>query len=370
MKLEEEKNRKLKEKKKIFGVELKTLYYRDEVKIVKVLLNILEKKGAVDKEGIIRHNGVKSRVDYLKAGLEENYFEFLRIVSDQTTDINDVASLLKQFLKELPIKIFPKNLNHHLDKPLDIENLRLVVHLLPEENSKVLDLLIIFLRKIIDNSKINKMDPFNLSKILVPTLFEYEDEVIDNKPKQKFFNFLESLLENYTEVKKMTNEDIINSPIIERKIRRESSYLRSIRKEMSYFKNFELQDKENLIQGLLTISQSPTSFYLLFGYNQDKKFTLEDQGDNIQSLIPHLTDNESKYILLRVLKDEKTIDVLIEWKGNQVHRDNFPYKKSKFSEIEIKSILKDYYKFTLTISDIAQLTEEDIIKEAIFNIKS
>ena len=93
--------------------------------------------------------------------------------------IHDAASLLKQYLMELPTPIFTFEYMHFfplickMDCKLSkkLEALNLLVLMLPVYHSHTLKLLLIYLEKVTHNEEHNRMNLENIAKIMAPTFF-------------------------------------------------------------------------------------------------------------------------------------------------------------------------------------------------------
>ncbi len=91
----------------------------------------------------------------------------------------DMASLIKQFFRELPDPLFTTRLHDTFLKSyaLECEDARttallLLCHLLPWHHLSTLRFFMLFLQKVADNCDLNKMDVTNLAVCLTPNLMQ------------------------------------------------------------------------------------------------------------------------------------------------------------------------------------------------------
>ena len=95
----------------------------------------------------------------------------------------DVAALLKQFLRELPLPIVPRIFHLVLASSFSsppairLENLLLCLLLLPAEHLASLSFLLRHLNTVARSSNVNKMTATNLAIVLSPNLLPVQDNV-------------------------------------------------------------------------------------------------------------------------------------------------------------------------------------------------
>ena len=93
----------------------------------------------------------------------------------------DVAALLKQFLRELPLPIVPRIFHLVLASSyssppnIRLENLLLCLLLLPSEHLQSLSFLLRHLHNVAKSSNLNKMTAGNLAIVLTPGLLPVQD---------------------------------------------------------------------------------------------------------------------------------------------------------------------------------------------------
>ena len=126
---------------------------------------IEERKGV---EGIYRMSGSQGRQRVMRSHIEEQQTDFASI--SPPPHVLDVASLLKQFLRELPEPVIPRSLHtllsscYQSSRPL--ENLQLALLMLPPSHSATLTFLLGHLNTIAKASGDNKMGAANLAIVL------------------------------------------------------------------------------------------------------------------------------------------------------------------------------------------------------------
>ncbi|KAK3780616.1 hypothetical protein RRG08_044841 [Elysia crispata] len=178
------KRRKKVKENGIFGVPLETLVDQDQKRspsnckvpiVFQAMITFLEKEG-LSAEGILRVSGADSRAKQLRHDLEEKFYQGLFSWGDCSP--HDVATVMKQFLRELTVPLlsyeyldaFPQISS--IPKTLEqLKALNLLILLLPEENRETLKVLLRFLRAIISRSNQNKMGLNNVAMIMAPNLF-------------------------------------------------------------------------------------------------------------------------------------------------------------------------------------------------------
>ncbi|KAM6977849.1 rho GTPase-activating protein 40 [Aplochiton taeniatus] len=167
----------------LFGVPLATLLENDQkVKphttvplILQALLSFLEKRG-VDSEGILRVPGSQSRIKFLQQNLESHFYS--GDMSWEDFSPNDVAALLKKFIRDLPSPLLTSEHLNAFSAVKDIGDLKqklhmlnLLVLLLPEPNRNTLKALLEFLNKVVVRERRNRMNLWAVSTIMAPNLF-------------------------------------------------------------------------------------------------------------------------------------------------------------------------------------------------------
>ncbi|NXY32316.1 FA13A protein, partial [Pomatorhinus ruficollis] len=163
-----------------FGVPLETLVQDAKQcgvpSLVTQMVEYLEVFG-LERVGIFRIGGSANKVKELRQ--KYNQGEKVDLINDG--DVDSVASLLKLFLKELPVAVFPDNIcsgllktfqEHKLNTTECIENLRELLSCLPEAHQNLLQFLSAFLSKVATYSAVNFMTLENLAIVFGPALFK------------------------------------------------------------------------------------------------------------------------------------------------------------------------------------------------------
>ncbi|KAL4745542.1 hypothetical protein BDW72DRAFT_53199 [Aspergillus terricola var. indicus] len=149
-------------------VELPAVVYR--------CLEYLRAKKAELEEGIFRLSGSNVVVKALRERFNtEGDVDFL--AGEQYYDVHAVASLFKQYLRELPSTVLTRELHIEFLRVLDINEkqkkvvaFNSLVHRLPKSNLALLRALVQFLIVIVNNSDVNKMTVRNVGIVFAPTL--------------------------------------------------------------------------------------------------------------------------------------------------------------------------------------------------------
>ncbi|XP_034015635.1 rho GTPase-activating protein 11A [Thalassophryne amazonica] len=164
---------------KVFGVPLETLpqYHMDCGSVPRFLVDAcMNLLAHVDTEGLFRKSGSVVRLKGLRAKLDLGEECLSRALPC------DVASLVKQFFRELPEPVLPAELQEAFLKAqqLAAEEERtaatmLLSCVLPDLNLSTLSHFFQFLHSVSKRSAMNKMDSSNLSVILAPNLLHCFD---------------------------------------------------------------------------------------------------------------------------------------------------------------------------------------------------
>lgn len=151
--------------------------------IVEACIEFLRKYGT-EIEGIFRLPGRMVLVRELKDKFDEGEQVVLDI---DNMDVHSVASLLKQYLRELPECLIPykhyqeymniamrfQEKNKPEDKMEQVDCLRVAMSGLPQDNYNVLKCLCKFLKEVALNTHINKMTPLNLATVFGPNIIRH-----------------------------------------------------------------------------------------------------------------------------------------------------------------------------------------------------
>ncbi|KAG9493522.1 rho GTPase-activating protein 18 [Eleutherodactylus coqui] len=167
----------------VFQVPLSTLLELDQRKapgtkvplIVQSLIEHIE-KGGLETEGVLRIPGVASRIKSLCMELEAKFYE--GTYNWDTVKQHDAASLLKLFIRELPLPLLTveyvkafHSVQYLPSKKHRLQALNLLVILLPDVHRDTLKALLEFLQRVVDHKEQNKMTLKNVAMIMAPNLF-------------------------------------------------------------------------------------------------------------------------------------------------------------------------------------------------------
>ncbi|KAI9373336.1 hypothetical protein BJX61DRAFT_541871 [Aspergillus egyptiacus] len=175
-------------------------------------LEYLKAKGAESEEGIFRLSGSNIVVKALRERFNtEGDVDFL--AGDQYYDVHAVASLFKQYLRELPSTVLTRELHIEFLRVLDcnekqtkISAFNSLVYRLPKPNLALLRALVQFLIVIVNNSDVNKMTVRNVGIVFAPTLnipapvfsmfLTNFEEIFDGVPNSNTSNTVEQSTDN------------------------------------------------------------------------------------------------------------------------------------------------------------------------------
>ncbi|XP_013382474.1 ralA-binding protein 1 isoform X2 [Lingula anatina] len=164
--------------KPVFGVPLQVACERNKSHdgiqlpvIFRECIDYIEEHG-LSCEGIYRISGVKSKIQHLKDNYNKGLPSYLH-----EHEPNVVASLLKQFLRELPDPVLttadmPKFEEASMIKQpkQQVERLKKLISELPECNRLLLSWMMVHMTHVIQREKDNKMTLQNVSIVLSPTM--------------------------------------------------------------------------------------------------------------------------------------------------------------------------------------------------------
>lgn len=172
----------------IFGVPLQNLVQEDKLRNERVstpvffteLVRYLEEKG-LREEGILRVPGNTGRVKIIREEMEEKFCEGTFSWEDRRP--HDCATLLKQFLRELPFPLLTHEYQPAFaavesipDRKQQLQALNLLILLLPPIHRDCLKILVHFLSRVVHHEKHNKMGLNSVAMIMAPNLFLCADK--------------------------------------------------------------------------------------------------------------------------------------------------------------------------------------------------
>ncbi|KAK2465708.1 hypothetical protein APHAL10511_002252 [Amanita phalloides] len=197
-----------------FGVDLAEQMSRDNVEvplIVHKCCDALEKYG-IRSIGIYRISGTARKVAELRQRLDKDLESVDLDTPEWSADINNVASALKAWLRELPDPLLTAHLHQGFLEAAKIENERLRhirlherVNELPDPNYATLKYFLGHLHRINQHADENQMSIQNLAIVFGPTLFgqapvvgQQNGAAIADTPFQN--QAIETILTHYTDI--------------------------------------------------------------------------------------------------------------------------------------------------------------------------
>ena len=197
-KKEKERKKKERELKKdlrmassgLFGVPLKASVAQEQHPtnipfIVRACVEHILKGNNLLREGLFRISGIKTEIDSLKACFESGV-EADCTAAIANAEIDAVAGLLKQYLRELPDPLF--TYKHHgafvkagVDKNLGA--VKATMQLLPLGHKETLLLMMAFLTKVVEYQDQNKMQEANLAIVFAPTIMKCNADDDNDEPE-------------------------------------------------------------------------------------------------------------------------------------------------------------------------------------------
>ncbi|KAI0730966.1 GTPase activating protein [Earliella scabrosa] len=197
-----------------FGVGLAEQMTRDDVDVPPIVVKCCEaiEKYGLDQQGIYRIGGTHSKVMKLKERLDRDLDSVNLDADEWSSDISNVTSVLKLWLRELPDPLFTMSQHQEFMDAARNENERARhirlherVNALPDPNYSTLKYLMGHLHKVVQHEAQNQMSVQNLAIVFGPTLFGQgqpglngamngmADASLQNKA-------VETILEHYTDI--------------------------------------------------------------------------------------------------------------------------------------------------------------------------
>jgi len=169
---------------RIFGIPLNEVIEKEKFypipRVVKMCFDLLIDKH-LNQEGIFRVSPSSNDLDKLKLELDEGNFDALT----NTHETHVIAGALKLFLRTLPEPILTFNLYKDfmsvLNKPQKekIELLNKLFMSLPQNNYEISKALFLFLKKVSEQSDLNRMTASNLAIVFGPNVLRSRGELVD-----------------------------------------------------------------------------------------------------------------------------------------------------------------------------------------------
>ncbi|XP_053314960.1 rho GTPase-activating protein 18 isoform X2 [Spea bombifrons] len=167
----------------VFRVPLSALLEQDQrrlpgTKVPLIMLKLIShiEKGGLDTEGVLRIPGASARIKVLCQELDAKFYD--GTFNWDTVKQHDAASLLKFFIRELPLPLLTveylkafHSVQHLPTKKHRLQALNLLIILLPDVHRDALKALLEFLQRVVDHREHNKMTLKNVAMIMAPNLF-------------------------------------------------------------------------------------------------------------------------------------------------------------------------------------------------------
>ncbi|KAJ6518775.1 Rho GTPase activation protein [Mycena sanguinolenta] len=199
----------------IFGVDLADQMARDNVEVPAIMekcCQAIEKYG-IESQGIYRLSGTVTKVANLRQRLDKDMDSVDLDSAEWSSDINNVASVMKMWLRELPDPLLTYDLQQGFNDAAKIENDRLRhirlherVNDLPDANYATLKYFLGHLHRINEHAAENSMSIQNLAIVFGPTLFGQMKFNAGNgseggMPDTTYQNLaIETILQHYTDI--------------------------------------------------------------------------------------------------------------------------------------------------------------------------
>lgn len=180
----------VKQIKRVFGVDLTSLT-RAENKVVPTILikciHEIERRGGLDSEGLYRIPGYHELVEELRADFDKDS-ELADISETRARDVNVLTSLIKLFLRQLPVPLityeaYPDLIEIMRDSRLTekdkLEALKICLTRLPVAHYESLRYFIYHIYRVSQHADVNMMKASNLAIVLAPSLMSssYTDPI-------------------------------------------------------------------------------------------------------------------------------------------------------------------------------------------------
>lgn len=157
----------------VFGVSLEELFSRDQIAVPLVVVQCILAVDTfgLDVEGIYRLSGTASHIQTLKSQFDHDSSRIdFRNPAAFMHDVNSVATLLKQFFRDLPDPLFTRSGYANFIEAAKIESdeqrrdaLHQNINDLPDPNYATLRAVVLHLNRVMQNEGRNRMGSSNLA---------------------------------------------------------------------------------------------------------------------------------------------------------------------------------------------------------------
>lgn len=154
-------------------------------RFVEICTDIIDERG-LQTIGIYRVPGNNASITALTEEVNRNYDDVPQ-EDPRWKDLHVVSSLLKSYFRKMPnslvtVQLYPSFIKaDKIENPRErMEQLKKLVKSLPRHNYYTLRHIVMHLRRIADNSHVNKMDFKNLAIVFGPTIVRPEEENMES----------------------------------------------------------------------------------------------------------------------------------------------------------------------------------------------
>jgi RalA-binding protein 1 len=225
--------------------------------VVRECIDYIEEYG-LSSEGIYRISGVKSKVQALKDAYNKGIPVYLH-----DHEPNDIASLLKQYFRDLPEPVLTAKLMPKFEQASTIkttkekvEQFEALLKEMPLPNRILLSWMIVHMTHVIAKEKLNKMTLQNVSIVLSPTM------QISHRVLNIFFGyakilFRDTVIKRYVPPLKPVSSrwslELPDSPsAIEEELTKQESLLNHLHEELMKVKDLEKEEQLWEVQRVVT----------------------------------------------------------------------------------------------------------------------
>eukprot|EP01134_Creolimax_fragrantissima_P000798 CFRG0798T1 len=209
------------------------------------VLKYITTNGGLEQEGIFRKGGSVQRVRQLRSLCSKcsgDILDALQISNklQETYHLNDIATVVKQFLRELPIplltyKLFPAFVSS-LKLPTDelrTEALRLLYVQLPACNQHTLIAILSHLSTINDHKESNKMSTKNMATLMGPNLVPPLKDSMNEEKRGQIIQLTEYLITHYKTITTIPEDYIQRSFLFKPNSKQSNSVMSALRKRLA-----------------------------------------------------------------------------------------------------------------------------------------
>uniref|UniRef100_A0A8C4RKJ4 Rho-GAP domain-containing protein n=1 Tax=Erpetoichthys calabaricus TaxID=27687 RepID=A0A8C4RKJ4_ERPCA len=135
--------------------------------VVHSIVEYIDSHG-LEQKGLFR---ISSSLNKLKL-LREKYERGEDVDLSEEGGVEQAASVLKLFLRELPEAVIPTSVHIAIDNPALNHQIKMLLLGLPQEHYKLFKFIGAFLIKVASHSEVNQMTMENLATVFGPCIFQ------------------------------------------------------------------------------------------------------------------------------------------------------------------------------------------------------